>query len=189
MKNIALVSLLYLLISCQTNNLAVDYDQSFNFNNVKTYNYYNDNNLKVNQIDSANFIRNLDQALYSKGLVKDINNPDILIAVQVYNQAENRTSNIASIGLGGGSRWFGLGTSVGIPIRKKVMNYSFQIDFDDAITKKLIWTGQTVNTISYNATSEAKNSFYTSNIQSLLKKYPPQMNSKKTKSKKSNYYN
>jgi opacity protein-like surface antigen len=175
MKNLALLSLSFIvLISCQTSNLAVDYDNTYNFSVVKTYNYYDNNTLQLNQIDSANFIKNLDEVLKSKGLIKEVNNPDIMIAVQVHNQEENRTTSIANIGIGGGSGWLGMGTNIGIPINKKVMNYSFRVDFDDTKTKTLVWTGKTSNIISYNASPESKTNFYNSNIRALMKKYPPQ---------------
>ncbi len=186
MKNLVLVSVIFIsLISCQTNNLAVDYDNAYDFTKVKTYNYYTDNRLQLNRIDSANFMRTLDQTLQSKGLVRDMNNPDINIAVLVYSQEQTKTNSVVNLGVGGGSGWFGMGTSVGIPINSKVVGCSIQIDFDDAKTKTLVWTGKTANTYSFNASSESRNTFYKSNIQSILKKYPPQAQSKK----KSNYYN
>jgi hypothetical protein len=173
-----------LLASCQTNNLAIDYDNGYNFSAVKTYNYYTDNDIRLNQIDSASFIRNLDAILQSKGLIKDMENPDVFIALQVYNRDGTQTNSVVNFGIGGGSRWLGLGTSVGIPIKRKVTDYSIQIDFDDAKTKTLIWTGHTAKTQPYNASPESKASFYRSNIQTLLKKYPPQ----RKPDKKSNYY-
>ncbi len=186
MKNLVLISLTFVLLTgCQTNNLAVDYDNAYNFTAVKTYNYYLDNRLQLNRIDSANFMGALDQTLQSKGLVRNVSNPDINIAIQVMSQAQDQTSSIVNLGVGGVSGWFGMGTSVGIPIRNKVIGYSIQIDFDDAKTKTLIWTGKTYKSHSYNASSDTKTSFYKSNIQSILKKYPPQAQSKK----KSSYYN
>lgn len=189
MKKIIIPFLIFILfISCQTSNSAVDYDTKYNFSEVKTYDYYIDNIVQSNSIDSTNILQSLDLVLESKGLKRDTQNPDVYIALQVDKQDQSKTSNIVNLGVGGGGRWFGLGTSVGIPITNKVTAYSIQIAFDDAKTENLIWTGKTIETISYGANSQAKSKFFRSSIESLLKGYPPKI--KKTKkAMKNNYYN
>ncbi|MDR2122137.1 MAG: DUF4136 domain-containing protein [Flavobacteriaceae bacterium] len=165
--------LVLLAVSCQTTNIVIDYEKGYDFSAVKTYGYYTDNAIQLNRIDSVNFISSLDAALQAKGLIKDPD-PDIFIAVQVQSKDETRVKSILNLGLGGGSGGFGVGTGIGIPIKGKVKKYSIRIDFDDAKTKTLKWTGETFREHSYKASSESKKSFYKSDIQSLLKKYPPQ---------------
>lgn len=185
MKNLFVSGLAFILfISCQTNNLAVDYDSNVNFATIKTYNYYTDNTIQLNRIDSLNFMKSLDNSLRAKGLQRTSDNPNVYIAVTVYSR-EGNDVNTVNLGIGGGSGWFGVGTNVGIPIKKKIIDYSFQLDMDDARSNQLIWTAKTANTISYSASSASKNTFYKDNIETLVKKYPPQIK----KSKKKNYYN
>ncbi|QYN51772.1 MULTISPECIES: DUF4136 domain-containing protein [Apibacter] len=185
--------LLITLVSCQTNNLSVDYDSGYNFSTVKTYNYYADNKVKLNnKIDSTNFMKNLDAVLLSKGLIKDVDNPDVYVAVEVYTQLTHPANSSVNLGIGGGSGWFGLGTNVDIPINNnnnnKIVDYSFKIDFDDAKTKNLVWTSKVVDSKPFNTSTASRASFYNSSINLLFKKYPPK---KITKSKpsKTNYYN
>jgi hypothetical protein len=185
------IFLIIILVSCQTNNLSIDYDSGYNFSNVKTYNYYADNKIKLNnKIDSANFIKNLDAVLRSKGLIKDVENPDVFVAVEVYNELAQPTNSSVNVGIGGGSGWFGLGTNVDIPIKntRRIVDYSFKIDFDDAKTKNLVWTSKVVDSKPYNYPSADRASFYNSTINLLFKKYPPKKN-RKTNPSKRNYYN
>lgn len=182
---------LIMLVSCQTNNLSVDYDSGYNFSKVKKYNYYADNKIKLNnKIDSANFIKNLDAVLRSKGLIKDVDNPDVFVAVEVYNELAQPTNSSVNVGIGGGSGWFGLGTNVDIPIKnnKRIVDYSFKIDFDDAKTKNLVWTSKVIDSKSYNSSPAERTSFYNSSINLLFKKYPPKKTNK-IKPSKRNYYN
>lgn len=182
---------LIMLVSCQTNNLSVDYDSGYNFSKVKKYNYYADNKIKLNnKIDSANFIKNLDAVLRSKGLIKDVDNPDVFVAVEVYNEFAQPTNSSVNVGIGGGSGWFGLGTNVDIPIKnnKRIVDYSFKIDFDDAKTKNLVWTSKVIDSKSYNSSPAERTSFYNSSINLLFKKYPPKKTNK-IKPSKRNYYN
>lgn len=183
--------LLIILVSCQTNNLSVDYDSGYNFSTVKTYNYYADNKIKLNnKIDSTNFMKNLDAVLLSKGLIKDVDNPDVYVAVEVYTQLTNPANSSVNLGIGGGSGWFGLGTNVDIPIKNnnKIVNYSFKIDFDDAKTKNLVWTSKVVDSKPFNTSTASRASFYNSSINLLFKKYPPKK-IRKSKPSKTNYYN
>lgn len=183
--------LLITLVSCQTNNLSVDYDSGYNFSTVKTYNYYADNKVKLNnKIDSTNFMKNLDAVLLSKGLIKDVDNPDVYIAVEVYTQLTHPANSSVNLGIGGGSGWFGLGTNVDIPIKNnsKIVNYSFKIDFDDAKTKNLVWTSKVVDSKPFNTSTASRASFYNSSINLLFKKYPPKK-IRKSKPSKTNYYN
>jgi len=171
--------------SCASNNIAYDYDKSFNFANVKTYDYYADNSLQLNSIDSSNFMRTLDGVLQSKGLTRS-SNPDIYVAVMIKNAAGSKTSSVG-IGIGGGNRWLGLGTGIGIPVSSKVMNYAFQIDMDNAANKQLVWTTRSEKTTSYNASTDNKMSFYKSTLEGMFKNYP--VETKNGKTVKSNYYN
>lgn len=183
--------LLITLASCQTNNLSVDYDSGYNFSTVKTYNYYADNKVKLNnKIDSTNFMKNLDAVLLSKGLIKDVDNPDVYVAVEVYTQLTHPANSSVNLGIGGGNGWFGLGTNVDIPIKNnsKIVNYSFKIDFDDAKTKNLVWTSKVVDSKPFNTSTASKASFYNSSINLLFKKYPPKK-IRKSKPSKTNYYN
>lgn len=183
--------LLITLVSCQTNNLSVDYDSGYNFSTVKTYNYYADNKVKLNnKIDSTNFMKNLDAVLLSKGLIKDVDNPDVYVAVEVYTQLTHPANSSVNLGIGGVSGWFGLGTNVDIPIKNnsKIVNYSFKIDFDDAKTKNLVWTSKVVDSKPFNTSTASRASFYNSSINLLFKKYPPKK-IRKSKLSKTNYYN
>ncbi|MDR1877464.1 MAG: DUF4136 domain-containing protein [Flavobacteriaceae bacterium] len=173
MRNFLVLFLaLVLLTSCQTSNLAVDYEKEYSFSDVKTYSFSTNNTIQLNQIDSTNFMKNLETELQAKGLIKNTNNPDVLITLEVSGREDVQTRNVIGLGIGGGSG-VGFGTGIGIPIRKKVIDYSIQVDFKDANTGTSVWIGKISNTQSYKATGEAKDAFFKSNIQSLFKKYPP----------------
>lgn len=174
----------FLFINCQSIKPTVDYDTNTNFTNIKTYDYYTNNSIQLNQIDSLNFMKNLDNSLITKGLQRTSDNPDIYIAVMV-SIAEGNDVNTVNLGVGGGSGWFGLGTNIGIPIKKRIINYTFQIDMDNAQTNQLIWTSKFSNTVDYNKYSNSKATLFQENINALVKNYPPKI----TKPKKKNYYN
>ncbi|WP_295840966.1 DUF4136 domain-containing protein [uncultured Apibacter sp.] len=181
---------LIVLVSCATDNLSMDYDSEYNFSKIRTYNYYTDNQIKLNnKIDSTNFMKNLDAVLQSKGLQKDTDNPDVFIALEVNNEIGKQSYNTVNLGIGGGNGWFGLGTNVGIPVKnRKVTDYFFKIDFDDAITKKLVWTAKVIDSKPYNYSTANKASFYNSTVKLLFKKYPPKITKKSKKATKNNHY-
>ncbi|MDR3272905.1 MAG: DUF4136 domain-containing protein [Flavobacteriaceae bacterium] len=159
------------LASCASNNVSYDYDKSFDFNQLKTYSYYTDNLIQLNQIDSVNFMRTLDGVLQSKGLIRKVLDPDVYVSVKVDNAAGSKTSTLG-LGVGGGSGWLGVGTSIGIPISSKVMNYAIQIDIDNAANKQLIWTTRSDKTTSYNASTDAKSGFYKTTLDVMFKNFP-----------------
>ncbi|TWP29874.1 DUF4136 domain-containing protein [Apibacter muscae] len=189
MKKYIIPFLMFILLtSCQTQNGAIDYDTQYNFSKIKTYDYYIDNVVQSNSIDSASIMKNLNYVLETKGLTRNTQNPDVYIALQVSKRDETQVSNVVNLGVGGGGPWFGLGTNIGIPIRNKVTAYFIQVSMDDANTNNLIWTGQTVEDLPYGSKPETKSRFFKSSLESLFKKFPPKVRKTKKQMKK-NYYN
>ncbi|APZ45092.1 hypothetical protein BW723_01730 [Polaribacter reichenbachii] len=148
-----------------------DYDAEINFNNFKTYNFFEDIGKGLNEFDVKRVVSTLHTELNKKGLAQN-DNPDFYINVIAnYSEAQNR--NTIGIGIGSGNRNGGFGVSGGIPIGGKKLNEEFIIEFVNAKTNEIIWEGVLNSTIKEQRTPEEKESHFTDIINKILDKYPP----------------
>lgn len=168
------LSYLAFFYSCNTASVAVDYDRSTDFSNIKTYNYYSNLTINLEKNDSLDFVKNLDAVLESKGLTKSPT-PDVRVAVNLTSSKSTKTSTFLNIGVGTGGSSFGVGSNVGIPIERKVNDYLIQIDMDNANTQNLIWTSQYRNSIRLNASPDSKKEFLKKALDAVFSSYPPKL--------------
>ena len=176
MKKIAYLSLtiiasLFLLFSCATPKVVYDYDKEANFDSYKTFNFYPDIQLNMNQLDSTRVLRNIENALVSKGFQKS-SNPDIFVNVTT-DLFETPSNKSIGIGLGSGGRNVGVGISGGIPIRSNTLTQVFKVDFVDVAKDILIWQGTYEGRLKKRMTPEAKNDYFKITFEKIFSEYPP----------------
>ncbi|WP_405562717.1 DUF4136 domain-containing protein [Polaribacter sp. Asnod6-C07] len=162
---------LFLLMSCSSSKVIADYDSEIDFNNFKTYNFFEDLGKGLNELDIKRVLSTLNTELNKKGLTQN-DNPDFYINT-IANYSEAQNSNSIGIGIGSGNRNGGFGISGGIPIGSKKLNEEFIIEFVNAKTNAIIWEGILNSTIKEKRETEEKELHFKNIISKILTQYPP----------------
>lgn len=159
-----------LLNSCASGNVSMDYDRNVDFNQYKTYNFYD--NIQwgnMNSLDQTRILNSIEQELNAKGMTK-VEAPDLLIDIKSREQQVKRNAGNIGIGSGNYGRRVGVGVSVGIPISRKRLHKNYLVDLVDSKTNNLVWQGVFEKDVS----PAADNAELISDaMQKLFSKYPP----------------
>ena len=172
MKNLSLIIIVFIVVSCAPIKVNYDYDKTSDFNSYKTYNYYKPLNTGLSELDSQRLLDALDAQMQSKGLTLS-ETPDFLINIQSSEYRENQRNNVG-VGLGGGGGNVGGGISIGIPVGQANVNRQIIFDFVDDSKSGLFW--QAVSDSGYNpkSTPEKREAQLQAIVEKILSKYPPQ---------------
>lgn len=170
MKIFLTLVLSVLVLSCGA-TVAVDYDESTDFNQYKTYNFYPDIESGLNELDDKRIIKITDSLLQQRGFVRS-ESPQFYINFFASEFLSN-SRNTIGIGVGGGGGNVGVGVSGGIPIGGRVVNQRLTMDFVDATADDLIWQAVADGELKEKASPAKKEAHYVSVISKILKKYPP----------------
>lgn len=170
MKNLIFFSLLLVLTSCGS-VVNYDYEKSTDFNNYKTYSYYDDMETGLSQLDTKRLMRAIDSKLKTMGLTRS-DNPDFFIDIQS-QQVASRNNSAVGVGVGGGGgRGFG-GVSVGIPIGQNQQTREIIIDFVDETKTGLFWQAVSESNYNANASPEKREAVFAKLVEKVFAEYPP----------------
>ncbi len=170
MKRAILFLLLLLITSCGV-TVHYDYDKEVNFTSYKTYQFYQDIDSGLNELDDKRVITIIDSILQNNGFVKS-QTPVFLINFYA-KEGMIHSRNTIGIGIGGGGGNVGYGISGGIPIGRKSIDQQFTVDFIDVKQDRLIWQGVVDGAIKEKASPQWKEAYYKKIISKLLKGFPP----------------
>ena len=162
---------LFLLMGCSTSKVMTDYDDAINFDDFKTYAFYEDVGAGLHELDVNRVISAINLELKQRGF-QESENPDFYINVTA-KTSQNLNNNVIGIGLGSGGRNSGFGISGGIPIGAKKLNEELVIEFVSAKTDQIIWEGALNSKIKENRTPEEKELHYNEVVKRILDTYPP----------------
>jgi Domain of unknown function (DUF4136) len=171
MKLFKFTLLLLIFSSCTSIKVNYDYEKTTDFKKYKTYNYYQDIETGLNELDSKRLINAIDIKLQAKGFSLS-ETPDFFINIQSSEFQESQR-NTVGVGLGGGSGNVGGGLSFGIPIGQSNINRRIVIDFIDENEKGLFW--QAVSDSRYNpkASPQKREATLKAIVEKVLTNYPP----------------
>ena len=171
MRYIIIGLLILITISCSPVKVTYDYDKEANFNNYKTYNYYQDLETGLNTFDTKRLLTKLDEHLQSNGFSKS-DTPDFFINISSEDYQANSGTSVG-VGMGGTSGNVGGGVSVGIPVGSSKLGRQIIFDFVDENGKGLFW--QAVSNSNYypDATPEEREASFEAIIIKVLEGYPP----------------
>lgn len=171
MKVLKYILLILLVTSCGT-VVNYDYEKSTDFTQYKTYNYFDDMETGLSQLDKKRLIRAIDAKLTTMGLTRS-DNPDFFIDIQSQD-VMNRNNSSVGVGAGGGGRGGFGGVSVGIPIGGNQNAREISIDFvDKANNEKLFWQAISESTYKPNASPEKREEVFTKLVEKIFSGYPP----------------
>ncbi len=169
MKHIKLI-VLVVFLGCATPKILYDYDNQADFSQYKTFQFYDDILLNINEIEAKRVLTQLEKSLIEKGLELS-DDPAILVDVKL-NQFE-APRNSVGIGFGNYGRHSGINIGGQVPINGYALTNQFTVDFVDAKTDKLIWRGFYEGNFQTNITIIEKEQLLAEAFQKLLSKYPP----------------
>ena len=99
------------IVSCAPIKVNYDYDETVNFSQYKTYNYYSDIKTGLSELDSKRLFVALDHTLQKQGFSMS-DTPDFYIDIQ---SSEYQESNRNSVGVG-----VGVAVGVFVGVNKRV---------------------------------------------------------------------
>ena len=173
MKLIKLLSVLgfFILTSCSSVYVNMDYDKKANFENYKTYAYnkISVDKLEISDLDKKRILYALDAAMPTKGFSKS-ENPDVLI--NIFTKERERVNVYNNMGWGPGWGWgMGWGMGMGFTQSTTTPEGTLYIDIVDAKTKELVWQGLGTGYLTTNF--EKKDERIAEFVSKILEKYPP----------------
>ena len=169
MKHIKLI-VLVVFFGCATPKILYDYDNQADFNQYKTFQFYDDVLLNINEIEANRILTQLEKSMIEKGFGLS-DDPAIFVDVKL-NQFE-APRNSVGIGFGNYGRHSGINIGGQIPINSNTLTKQFTVDFVDAKTDRLIWQGFYEGNFQTNIKISEKEQLLAEAFQKLLRKYPP----------------
>lgn len=169
MKYLKLI-VLVVFLGCATPKIQYDYDTQVEFNQYKTFQFYDDILLNVNEIEANRILAQLEKSIIEKGL-EPSDDPAIFVDVKL-NQFET-PKNSVGIGFGNFGRHSGISVGGQFPINGNTITKQFTVDFVDAKTNKVIWQGFYEGNFQTNIKIIEKEQLLAEAFQKLLHKYPP----------------
>ena len=171
MKAYKFLLILVLLTSCGT-LVNYDYEKSTDFTQYKTYNYFDNMETGLSQLDNKRLMRAIDAKLKTMGLTRS-DNPDFFIDIQS-EDVINRNNSSVGVGAGGGSGGGFGGVSVGIPLGGNQNTREIVIDFvDKSQNEKLFWQAVSESSYKQNASPEKREDAFVKLVEKIFSSYPP----------------
>lgn len=160
-----------LIISCAPIHVNYDFDETTQFTNYKTYNYYSDMQTGLSELDTKRFLDALDAKMTAKGFNLS-DSPDFFIDIKSreYQDVQRQT---VGVGVGGGGGNVGGGISIGLPIGQANVNRQITIEFVDDSKKQLFWQAVSEYSFNPNMKPEQREEKFKAITEKVLSKYPP----------------
>lgn len=172
MKNLANIILIFFLISCNSVRVTYDYDKATDFTNYTTYNYFNDIESGLSELDEKRLLKALDSTLQVKGFLL-AEEPDFFINI-LSSEFRTAPSNNVGIGVGGTGRNVGGGVSVGIPMGNSGWQRQIKFDFVDSQKDALFWQAVSESGFRDNASPSVREERLKAIVAKVFAKFPPQ---------------
>lgn len=171
MKTLKFIILALLIVSCAPIRVNYDYEKATDFTSYKTYNYYQDIETGLNELDSKRLLNAIDAKLRASGFSL-AETPDFFINIQSSEYHESQSSSVG-VGVGGSGRNVGGGISFGIPIGGSNINRQIIIDFIDENKGGLFWQAVSESSFNPNASPSTKEEKLKAIAEKILSQYPP----------------
>lgn len=164
--------LLLVVVSCASPKIIYDYDTKLDFNQYKTFNFFDDVGEGMNKFDIERITNAVKTNLEKQG-IQQTENPDFFVNILSKVQRQNRPNSSVGVSVGGGNGGFGYGISTGIPIESRKMFQQITIDFVESKNNNLIWQSVVDSEIKENLSPEERNVYYQKIIEKVIAGFPP----------------
>jgi hypothetical protein len=183
MKRMSLLLLgaaVLLVTGCSSVKIANDWDPGADFTGYRKYAWIAqpvgsqdgsvERAIASNTLLDERIKRAVNVELGLRGMIEDINAPDILV---VYHTGVDDKVNITNYGYTYGNYWaFGAGGGGNVSVQHYKAG-TLIVDLVDAGTKQLVWRGSAEGSIEGNPTPEQAQKNVADAITKMMKKYPP----------------
>ncbi len=187
-KYIITVSVLLWLSACSTLSVNYDFNPKVDFSHLKTYNWIAfPKDMPANELERARFITAVENNLFAKGIVKNTDKPDFLIAthfgiekkVDINNWGYSYSPGNAYTGYGYGHAGYGNGYAPG----GGVSTYRYEqgtliLDFVATEGRQLIWRATAKAVLAEPTTPEKETENINDAVKEILASFPPQKGTK-----------
>ncbi|HDZ06988.1 hypothetical protein LCGC14_0051800 [marine sediment metagenome] len=163
---------LVVLTSCGAAKVNYDYDDQTDFTSYATYNYFNDMETGLSELDEKRLMDAMDATLGEKGYMF-AEEPDVFINIKS-SVFKSQQGNNVGVGLGGGNRGIGGGVSIGIPVGGPKLTRELQIDFVDSNKDMLIWQAISESPFREGDTPAEKSEKLQAVVDKIFSNYPPE---------------
>ncbi|SDI11000.1 DUF4136 domain-containing protein [Winogradskyella thalassocola] len=170
MKNLKFLLITLIITSCGT-KVNYDYEKTTNFNEYKSYNYFDGMKTGLSELDTKRLISTMDAKLKTMGLIRS-DNPDFYIDIQSQD-VQNRNNKNVGIGVGGGGGNIGGGISLGLPIGANKNTRELVIEFVDDTKTGMFWQAISESSYNPNDTPEKREDRFKTVIEKVFSTYPP----------------
>lgn len=170
MKNSLFILSFFMLISCSTQRISLDYDRNQDFSELRDFRieFLGDsmNEIEQNRIKSA-----LQTELATKNMQFNENSAVVLTVASEEYISQKQNSQVG-IGMNSGNRGFGTSFGFGIPITSQKLNQNYFISLYNS-ANQLVWTGEMKIEVPAKANPEVIENNIQKGIRKLFKNYPP----------------
>lgn len=172
MKYIKLLFVCVIISSCTAPKAVYDYDDTVDFTDYRTYQFYPDFKSGLSQLDETRLIASLKKGMEDKGFSAS---ETAELYVNVYSREfMDRNRSSVGIGIGGGGGNVGVGVSGGIPIENNSVILEVTIDFINVAEDSLIWQAVVETKFKPNASPEQRRAMFDKIVEKALEGYPPE---------------
>lgn len=170
MKTLRCILLALLFTSCGT-IVNYDYEKATDFTQYKTYNFFDDMETGLSELDNKRIMRVIDAKLKTKGLMRS-DNPDFYIDINSQD-VQNRNNPNVGVGVGGGGGGGFGGVSVGLPLGSNQNTREIVIEFVDDTKGGMFWEAVSESTYKPNAKPEKREQIFVKLVEKIFASYPP----------------
>lgn len=177
MRSILIIWIVLCTISCSTVRVNYDFDNSVNFTNYNTYNYYPEMQTGLSDLDSRRLFNAIDSTMQMRGILLS-EEPDFYINIQSNSFVTPSNSNVG-VGIGGTSGNVGGGVSVGLPLGGSNLEREIIFDLVDSQKDALFWQAISLSNFDENSSPSAREKKLQEIVAKVFSRYPPSIKKNK----------
>lgn len=170
MKYLSFLFIVLLFSSCGSIQVYTDYDENISWEEMKSYDFYEDMETGLNDLDEKRVFAALEKELENRNFTTS-NQPDFRI--NLYTEAyQKHSQNIIGLNVGTYGNHVGGQIGSGIPINSTADMLRITVEFANASTHELFWQGIVEDKMKPNESPKDREARLTQMIKKLMAKYP-----------------
>jgi len=174
-KFLSLLVTTLLFVGCSTIDVSVDYDDSFNFKNAKTFAVVKNNEMADNTLLNDRIISAIKNDLKLKNYQESaVESADLIVVFYTKVKEKSQVSTSFSGGLGyrGYGRGYGYGGGMTTTHQYDYEEGTLVIDVLNPKTKKIVWRAIGVKELSHKENPQERTEAVNAAVKKIMEKFP-----------------
>ena len=174
-KFLSLLVTTLLFVGCSTLDVSVDYDDSFNFKNAKTFAVVKNNEMADNTLLNDRIISAIKNDLKLKNYQESaVESADLIVVFYTKVKEKSQVSTSFSGGLGyrGYGRGYGYGSGMTTTHQYDYEEGTLVIDALNPKTKKIVWRAIGVKELSHKENPQERTEAVNAAVKKIMEKFP-----------------